>query len=81
MQELFSIFASCPSAGQLVVAERGDVPLDAVLDTGLFDEDGAATAAGRVTAHDDGPTPGTEEYGIGDTDPLPAWDMSCELEW
>lgn len=48
----------------VVVAERGDVPLDAVLDTGLFDEDEAATAPGWVTALNDEPTPETEEYGI-----------------
>ncbi|MDG1266607.1 MAG: GTP-binding protein, partial [Ilumatobacter sp.] len=48
----------------VVVAERGDVPLDAVLNTGLFDEDEAATAPGWVTALNGEPTPETEEYGI-----------------
>ncbi|MEM1332537.1 MAG: GTP-binding protein [Actinomycetota bacterium] len=49
---------------RVVVAERGDVPLDAILDTGLFDEDESATAPGWVTALNDEPTPETEEYGI-----------------
>lgn len=48
----------------VVVAERGDVPLDAVLNTALFDEDEAATAPGWVTALNGEPTPETEEYGI-----------------
>ena len=52
-----------PRAG-IVVAERGDVPLDAVLDTGLFDEDEAATAPGWVRALNGDQTPETEEYGI-----------------
>jgi len=49
---------------RVVVAENGDVPLDAILDTDLFDEDEAATAPGWVTALNDEPTPETEEYGI-----------------
>ncbi len=50
---------------RVVVAERGDVPLDAVLDTGLFDEDEASTAPGWVRAlNGDDKTPETEEYGI-----------------
>jgi len=49
---------------RVIVAERGDVPLDEILDTGLFDADEAATAPGWVTALNDEPTPETEEYGI-----------------
>ena len=49
---------------RIVVAERGDVPLDAVLDTGLFDEDEAATAPGWVKALNGDQIPETEEYGI-----------------
>ncbi|MEM9714692.1 MAG: GTP-binding protein [Actinomycetota bacterium] len=50
---------------QLIVAERGDVPLDAVLDTGLFDEEEAATTPGWAMALNEEPVPETEEYGIG----------------
>ncbi|MEM7092580.1 MAG: GTP-binding protein [Actinomycetota bacterium] len=49
---------------EIVVGERGDVPLDAVLDTGLFDEVEAATVPGWAHALNDEPTPETEEYGI-----------------
>ncbi|MGI9613663.1 MAG: GTP-binding protein [Acidimicrobiales bacterium] len=49
---------------RVVVAERGNVPLDAVLDTGLFDEDEAGTAPGWVNALNGEQTPETEEYGI-----------------
>ncbi len=49
---------------RLVVAEHGDVPLDAVLDTGLFDEEEAATAPGWVRELNGEHTPETEAYGI-----------------
>ena len=49
---------------RLVVAERGEVPLDQVLDTGLFDEEEASTAPGWVKALNGDTTPETEEYGI-----------------
>lgn len=48
----------------IVVGERGDIPLDAVLDTKLFDEETAETAPGWAQALNDEPTPETEEYGI-----------------
>jgi G3E family GTPase len=49
---------------QLVVAEKGDLPLDTVLDTGLFDEELGEVNPGWVQALNDEPTPETEEYGI-----------------
>lgn len=49
---------------RIVVAERGDLPLDAVLETGLFDEEEAATAPGWAQVLNGEPTPETEEYGI-----------------
>ncbi|MEM8924998.1 MAG: GTP-binding protein [Actinomycetota bacterium] len=49
---------------RVVVAEHGDVPLDAVFDTGLFDEDEAATAPGWVVALNGDDTPETVEFGI-----------------
>ena len=42
---------------QLVVAEKGDLPLDAVLDTGLFDEELGEVNPGWVQALNDEPTP------------------------
>ncbi|MEM9652674.1 MAG: GTP-binding protein [Actinomycetota bacterium] len=50
---------------RVVVGERGDVPLDAVLDTGLFNEEEAETAPGWVQALNGADqVPETEEYGI-----------------
>lgn len=49
---------------QLVVGENGDVPLDAVLDTGLFDEIEGEAAPGWAQILNDELTPETEEYGI-----------------
>ncbi len=49
---------------RIVMAERGDVPLDTVLDTGLFDEEEAETAPGWAQVLNGEPTPETEEYGI-----------------
>ena len=43
---------------------RVDLPLDAVLDTGLFDEELGEVNPGWVQALNDEPTPETEEYGI-----------------
>ena len=49
---------------RLVLAENGNVPLDAVLDTGLFDELEGETAPGWVQILNEEITPETEEYGI-----------------
>ncbi|MCY3967873.1 MAG: GTP-binding protein [bacterium] len=49
---------------QIVMAERGDVPLDTVLNTGLFNEAQAETAPGWAQVLNGEPTPETEEYGI-----------------
>jgi len=49
---------------RIVVAEHGDVPLDSVFDTRLFDEEEAATAPGWVRELNGEHTPETEEYGI-----------------
>lgn len=49
---------------KIVLAERGDLPLDEVLNTGLFDEDEAETTPGWAQALNGDPTPETEEYGI-----------------
>ena len=49
---------------QLVLAENGDVPLEAVLDTGLFDEVEGETAPGWAQILNEEVQPETEEYGI-----------------
>ncbi|MEM7142503.1 MAG: GTP-binding protein [Actinomycetota bacterium] len=48
----------------VVVAENGDVPLDAVLDTGLFDEVAGEAEPGWAKALNDEVIPETDEYGI-----------------
>ena len=48
----------------MIVAERGEVPLEEVLDTGLFDEEEASMAPGWVQALNGDNTPETDEYGI-----------------
>jgi G3E family GTPase len=52
-----------PSA-KIVRTDHGVVPLDLVLDTGLFDPDLAASSPGWDEEIADGHTPETEEYGI-----------------
>lgn len=49
----------------LIEAERGKVPLDAVLDTRRFDMEKAQSSAGWIKELNNIHTPETEEYGIG----------------
>lgn len=48
----------------VLLATRGQVPLESVLDTGLFDYDKAANSAGWIRELAEEHTPETEEYGI-----------------
>jgi len=58
-----AIKALNPGAKTLM-AVRGQVPLEAILDTGLFDYEAAATSAGWIRELQGVHTPETEEYGI-----------------
>jgi G3E family GTPase len=49
---------------RLVRSERGQVPLEAVLDTGLFDYEKASSSAGWLRELEGEHTPETVEYGI-----------------
>jgi len=49
---------------RIVHATRGEVPLDQILDTGLFDMERAQSAPGWRQALEFGKTPETEEYGV-----------------
>ncbi len=49
---------------RIEIAERGDVPLDRLLHTELFDLEAHSLAPGWVQALNGEPTPETEEYGI-----------------
>ncbi|MFV0309581.1 MAG: GTP-binding protein [Desertimonas sp.] len=64
LERVVAVVRQLNPRARLIVAERGDVPLDAVLDTGLFDEDEAATAPGWVKALNGDHVPETDEYGI-----------------
>ncbi len=65
LERVIALVRQLNPRARVVVAERGDVPLGDVLDTGLFDEDEAATAPGWVRAlNGDDKTPETEEFGI-----------------
>jgi len=62
--ELEGVLKSLNPRAQIVRAAHGDVPLDAILDTKLFDFDQASTAPGWLAEMRGTHTPETEEYGI-----------------
>ncbi|MEM9605050.1 MAG: zinc metallochaperone GTPase ZigA [Pseudomonadota bacterium] len=63
-REVEAIVRALNPGARLLTSTRGNVPLDAVLDTGLFDYDKAASSAGWVRELAGEHTPETEEYGI-----------------
>ncbi|MBC3466863.1 zinc metallochaperone GTPase ZigA [Pseudomonas sp. RW10S2] len=64
-ERLMAILHTLNPRARIEVAEFGKVPLDRVLDTGLFDFDQAAQAPGWLQELRGSHTPETEEYGIG----------------
>ena len=60
-----AIIKALNPGAKLVRASHSQVPLDMVLDTGLFDYDVAANSAGWIRELAGEHTPETEEYGIG----------------
>ena len=63
-KELEEILTALNPGAQVIRSTRGDVALDKVLDTGLFDYDEAASSAGWIRELQGEHTPETEEYGI-----------------
>ena len=61
---LIAILASLNPRARIELAEFGQVPLDRVLDTGLFDFTAASQAPGWLQELRGSHTPETEEYGI-----------------
>jgi G3E family GTPase len=59
-----SVCRTLNPGARIVRAVRGEVPLDQILDTGLFDMARAQSAAGWKQALEFGKTPETEEYGV-----------------
>jgi G3E family GTPase len=62
--EVEAMLTALNPGAQIMVATRGEVPLQSVLDTGLFDYDKAASSAGWIREMEGEHTPETEEYGI-----------------
>ncbi|WP_425055181.1 zinc metallochaperone GTPase ZigA [Pseudomonas abyssi] len=62
---LVAILASLNPRARIEMVEFGQVPLDRVLDTGLFDFSAASQAPGWLQELRGSHTPETEEYGIG----------------
>lgn len=63
-ERLMAIMNSLNPRARIEVAEFGKVPLDRILDTGLFDFDQASLAPGWLQELRGTHTPETEEYGI-----------------
>jgi G3E family GTPase len=63
-QEVEAILRALNPGATILRATRGDVPLEAVLDTGLFDYEAAESSAGWMRELEGEHTPETEEYGI-----------------
>ena len=63
-KELEAIIRALNPGAKLVTSTRSEVPLDTVLDTGLFDYEKAASSAGWIKELQGEHTPETEEYGI-----------------
>ena len=61
---LAAILHALNPGARLVTATRGQVPLESVLDTGLFDYEKAANSAGWIRELQGVHTPESEEYGI-----------------
>ncbi len=62
--EVEAIVKALNPGAKILPATHGQVPLDAVLDTGLFDYDKAASSAGWIRELQGEHTPETEAYGI-----------------
>jgi len=65
LARLAGIIGHLNADARIVHSVRGQVPLDAVLNTGLFDMERAETAPGWVRELNGEHIPETEEYGIG----------------
>ncbi|MEM7135129.1 MAG: zinc metallochaperone GTPase ZigA [Myxococcota bacterium] len=62
--EVEAIVKALNPGARILTTIRGQVPLECVLDTGLFDYDKAASSAGWIRELAGEHTPETEEYGI-----------------
>jgi len=65
LRRVRSLVRALNARARIVLAEHGEVPLSAILDTGLFDFGEAAKNAAWLAEPRGSHTPETEEYGIG----------------
>lgn len=63
-REVRAIIEALNPGAKIHMATKGQVPLDSVLDTGLFDYEKAASSAGWIRELEGEHTPETQEYGI-----------------
>jgi G3E family GTPase len=63
-QEVNAIVRALNPGAKVIMAKRGQVPLESVFDTGLFDYEKASNSAGWMRKLEGEHTPETEEYGI-----------------
>ena len=63
-QQVEAIIKALNPGAKTIMTSHSQVPLDSVLDTGLFDYDKAASSAGWIRELQGEHTPETEEYGI-----------------
>ena len=64
LQRVVALVRRLNPRARIQIAEKGEVPLDVIFDTGLFDEEEASTAPGWVRELNGQHAPETEEYGI-----------------
>jgi G3E family GTPase len=64
LEHLRSLLRSLNRQAEILVAERGRVPLDRILDTGRFDFERAEASPGWIQELQGNHVPETEEYGI-----------------
>lgn len=65
LAELHAVLRRLNPVARIQEASRGLVPVDSILDTGLFDMEKASNSAGWIRELQGTHTPETEEYGIG----------------
>jgi G3E family GTPase len=65
LAEVVGVLRTLNASADVLTMMHGDAPLDAIMDTGLFSLEKAATAPGWLQELEGQHTPETEEYGIG----------------
>ncbi|MEM9553645.1 MAG: zinc metallochaperone GTPase ZigA [Acidobacteriota bacterium] len=79
--EVEAVVKALNPGARILRTTHGQVPLDSVLDTGLFDYDKAASSAGWIRELQGEHTPETEEYGISSFTYQTAHPFDAEKLW